>query len=122
MHKIENSWFSGEAFIPSYELEELLGTKMRALYQRSKGRDLFDLYFALKNTSLSIYKILECYKKYMEFSNERAATSREFIINMEDKMKDVDFIGDIKGLFRPDFRFNIDEAYKLVKQKLLERI
>jgi len=28
-------------------LEELLGTKLRALYQRRKGRDLFDLAVAL---------------------------------------------------------------------------
>ena len=31
------------AVIPTYELDELLATKLRALYQRRKGRDLFDL-------------------------------------------------------------------------------
>ncbi len=40
--KVENSWFSGECMLTGYELEELLGTKLRALYQRRKGRDLFD--------------------------------------------------------------------------------
>lgn len=43
-YKVENEWFSGECNLTGYELEELLGTKMRALYQRRKGRDLFDLY------------------------------------------------------------------------------
>ena len=43
-YKVENGWFSGECSLTGYELEELLGTKMRALYQRRKGRDLFDLY------------------------------------------------------------------------------
>ncbi|MEO8405194.1 MAG: nucleotidyl transferase AbiEii/AbiGii toxin family protein [Chitinophagaceae bacterium] len=44
--QVQNGWFSGGCNIPSYELEELLGTKLRALYQRSKSRDLFDLYWA----------------------------------------------------------------------------
>jgi len=34
--KVDNSWFSGETEINTYSLEELLGTKMRALYQRKK--------------------------------------------------------------------------------------
>ena len=38
-----NRWVSGSCNITTYKLEELLGTKMRALYQRKKGRDLFDL-------------------------------------------------------------------------------
>jgi len=33
--------------IVSYEINEMLGTKMRALFQRKKRRDLFDLYWAL---------------------------------------------------------------------------
>ena len=38
--KVENSWFTGEAELTTYHFEELLGTKLRALYQRKKGRDL----------------------------------------------------------------------------------
>ncbi len=45
---IQSRWFSGEAKILSYEFDELLGTKIRAFYQRDKGRDLFDLWFALQ--------------------------------------------------------------------------
>ncbi|HZH94439.1 MAG TPA: nucleotidyl transferase AbiEii/AbiGii toxin family protein [Flavisolibacter sp.] len=41
--KVESRWFTGEAGIPTYDIHELLGTKLRALYQRKKGRDLFDL-------------------------------------------------------------------------------
>ena len=41
--KVETSWWSGEADIPTFQPSELLATKLRALYQRSKGRDLFDL-------------------------------------------------------------------------------
>ena len=41
---MENSWFTGSAELTTYHFEELLGTKLRALYQRKKGRDLYDLY------------------------------------------------------------------------------
>lgn len=40
---MRSPWFHGEALLLTYCAEELLGTKMRALYQRKKGRDLFDL-------------------------------------------------------------------------------
>lgn len=45
--EVKSSWFTGSCNITTYRLEELLGTKLRALYQRRKGRDLYDLYNAL---------------------------------------------------------------------------
>jgi len=44
--KAQSMWFSGQAQVLTYELEEILGTKLRALYQRKKGRDLFDFSMA----------------------------------------------------------------------------
>jgi predicted nucleotidyltransferase component of viral defense system len=41
--RIENPWFSGGADIATFSREEMLATKLRALLQRDKGRDLFDL-------------------------------------------------------------------------------
>nr|WP_245529150.1 nucleotidyl transferase AbiEii/AbiGii toxin family protein [Aequorivita sublithincola] len=35
-------------------MNKLLGTKLRALYQRSKGRDLFDLYYSRQNMELDL--------------------------------------------------------------------
>ena len=46
---VRSRWFEGDCEIQSYALEELLGTKLRALYQRKQGRDLFDLATALEN-------------------------------------------------------------------------
>ena len=37
-HRVESRWFAGEAPILTYALDEMLGTKLRALYQRKKGR------------------------------------------------------------------------------------
>src|SRR5690606_12676680 len=47
-HTIETPWFTGSSMIKTYALEELMGTKLRALYQRKKGRDLFDFHAVLR--------------------------------------------------------------------------
>ncbi len=41
-----NPWCTAETQITTYEIDELLGTKLRALFQRRKGRDLFDLWLS----------------------------------------------------------------------------
>ncbi len=42
-HQVESPWWSGSAEVLTFEPTELIATKLRALYQRRKGRDLFDL-------------------------------------------------------------------------------
>src|SRR5450759_322287 len=119
---VENSWFSGSCNIISYELEELLGTKLRALYQRRKGRDLFDLYWAITNHNLDIEKIIHCYKEYMNFVVKQPPTSKMFLANMEGKIHDPEFTGDIYSLLRPGVKYENDIAYDLIKSNLLEKI
>lgn len=38
--EVASRWFAGRTDVPTFALDELLGTKLRALYQRKKGRDL----------------------------------------------------------------------------------
>ena len=47
-YEVENPWFSGGTEIPTFSREEMLATKLRALLQRNKGRDLFDLDHGLR--------------------------------------------------------------------------
>lgn len=63
--------------VTTYHLDELIGTKLRALYQRRKGRDLFDLYKALTTGNLHCDKVLECYHKYMEFVVDNPPSQRD---------------------------------------------
>ena len=53
--KMASDWFSGESDIITYTKEELLATKMRALYQRKKGRDLFDFWVARMQKSCQYF-------------------------------------------------------------------
>lgn len=119
---VSNKWYQGACKILTYQLDELVGTKLRALYQRRKGRDLFDLYKALTTKDLNIDNVLQCYKRYMGFVVEHIPTYKEFIINMADKMQDVEFLGDTQQLLRSDENFNPQEGYNLVQKLLIDRM
>ena len=108
---MENSWFTGEAKLTTYHFEELLGTKLRALYQRKKGRDLFDLYIALQSKDVDVDKILQSYRKYMEFVVDKVPSYKQFVNNMQEKMVDAEFINDTQSLLRPGITFNVSDAY-----------
>lgn len=121
--EVKSSWFDGGCNLTTYRLEELLGTKLRALYQRKKGRDLYDMFIALtQKPDLDIDALLHCYREYMTFSVEKPPTQREYILNMEAKMQDSEFLGDTTALLRPDVPYNPHTAYELVKTTLIERI
>ena len=120
--RVESGWFTGEAQLTTYHLEELAGTKLRALYQRKKGRDLFDLYLALSTRELDAEKILECYRKYIEFVAERAPSYKEFVQNMELKLQDEEFLDDVQPLLHPEVELDPLQAWPLVYERLVERM
>ena len=65
----DSLWAKGSCSITTYKLNELLGTKLRALYQRKKGRDLFDLAYALQNAEVNADEIIRCYRRYQAFAS-----------------------------------------------------
>lgn len=119
---VESSWFTGQAELTTYQFNELLGTKMRALYQRKKGRDLFDLYMGLTGGQYDADEIIQCYNRYMAFVVERPPTYKQFVNNMEMKMNDLEFLGDTIGLIRPEMAYDPLTAYQLVQESLIERL
>lgn len=120
--KVNNSWFSGERNITTYQIEELLGTKLRALYQGKKGRDLFDLYWAfIHHPNMNLQHLIHCYKEYMKFSVGIAPTQKVFINNMEEKINDKEFTDDIHVILRPGVEYDNEKAYEIVKRELLEK-
>jgi predicted nucleotidyltransferase component of viral defense system len=122
-YKVENSWFSGKCNLTGYELEELLGTKLRALYQRrSKGRDLFDLYWAMTHQNVDTEKIIRCYKTYMEYSVEKPPTQKQFLANMEEKIISKEFTDDIHLVLKEGVKYDDMVAWELVRRELVEKI
>lgn len=95
---------------------------MRALYQRKKGRDLFDLAYALQNAEVNPEEVVRCYKRYIGFVVETPPTNKQFVANMEEKMMDPDFIGDTEKLLRPGVSYDPYQAWELVKASLVDII
>ena len=120
--KVSNQWFSGSCKATTYYLEELLGTKMRALYQRRKGRDLFDLWKALSTQDLNTEDIIRCYREYISFVVDNPPTQKEYLLNMEQKIEDEEFLGDTEMLLRPDEKYNPSEAWDFVRSQLIEKL
>ena len=121
--QVESAWFGGKCDITTYKLEELLGTKLRALYQRRKGRDLFDLYKAISLIpDLNLDDIIKSYKKYMEFSGGQPPTQKQYLLNMEAKMKDDEFLGDTLALLRVGEKYDHYIAFEMVKNLIISKI
>lgn len=118
--EVKNEWFSGQAAITTYDPAELLGTKLRALYQRKKGRDLFDLYYADRQIKPDWEKIIHVYRAYMRSATGKLPTTKEFLRNLEVKETDADFLGDMEGLIRPDVEYNPQKAFAWIKERILE--
>jgi predicted nucleotidyltransferase component of viral defense system len=96
-----NPWFTGQAQVVTYEIEELLGTKLRALFQRKKGRDLFDMMTALESFSnLDVKKMIECFQRYLAHEGV-VITRAQFEANLAEKLEDPAFMNDSRPLMAP---------------------
>ena len=101
----------------------LLGTKLRALYQRSKGRDLFDLDYSHRNIDLNFEQIINCFKEYTSFATgKKPPSKKEFLLNIEEKENSAEFTGDMEALLRPEIKYNQNEAFDWLKADLIEKI
>jgi predicted nucleotidyltransferase component of viral defense system len=62
---VENPWFTGRSGVMSFDPEELFGTKLRALLQRRKGRDLFDFHVGFDQLALDATAVLAAFEHYV---------------------------------------------------------
>ena len=89
----------------TYTLSELLGTKLRALYQRKKGRDLFDLALGLDHRDADPGMLLTAFERYMDFG-ATPVTRAQIEENMADKMVDAAFLDDVSALLRTGLEYD----------------
>ena len=118
---ISNPWFSGKADIVTYNLPEILGTKLRALYQRKKGRDLFDLDFSLNHPEFDGDLLIEAFEAYMAFG-DTPATRAQFEANMAAKITDAPFLTDVPPLLRTGVVHVPKAAWSRVHRALVRRL
>ncbi|MBI2521843.1 MAG: nucleotidyl transferase AbiEii/AbiGii toxin family protein [Bdellovibrio sp.] len=119
----QSIWFQGKAEVSTYSVEELLGTKLRALYQRKKGRDLYDMAIALERfPTLDLAKIVQSMQQYLAHEKKRVSRA-QFEENLAGKMKDQTFLNDIAPLLRPDApSFDPVDAYQRILTTLIAQL
>lgn len=119
--KIDSEWINGSCEITTYELPELMATKLRALYQRRKGRDLFDLWYVFRENTALIDKVIDIFQKYCD--NDNLFLSQElFQKNLDLKKLNKDFQTDMNVLLSPAVNWNFDEAFDFVQNNIISKI
>jgi predicted nucleotidyltransferase component of viral defense system len=116
----KNIWFTGAAGISTYEVEEILGTKLRALYQRKKGRDLYDMITAVKHfKNLDPKQVVKCFRHYL--SHQKTTVTRaQFEINLAEKLMNKAFTQDIVPLLSASaLPFDAQAAAEILKTTFL---
>ena len=125
--EIVNPWFSGEAAIPTFSREEMLATKLRALLQRDKGRDLYDLAHALDVfEGLKVDRIVEMLGLYLGFSGQ-AISRAQAQERMFAKLANPRFLLDMRPLLPAAqveawTQESTEEAFRRVFADLVDRL
>ena len=118
---VRNPWFNGMAEVTTYELDELLGTKLRALYQRRKGRDLFDLWLCLDQGLTDPARVIECFIRYMAHE-KHSITRAEFEKNLHAKATDPAFLDDLPPLLAEGVHYDASAALRVIHEVFVQRL
>jgi predicted nucleotidyltransferase component of viral defense system len=118
---VQSRWFKGDCEITTYTLEELLATKLRALYQRRKGRDLFDLWLGITEGKADADKIIKIFKHYMNTEGQTVDSMR-YEKNLQEKMTHKGFLSDLNPLLPANAMYDVRKAYALIKNEIVDRI
>ncbi len=113
---VESEWFTGVGGVLTFAHPELFSTKIRALYQRRKGRDLFDLWLALTELGISGGEIVAAFLPYRPVGLTAALAES----NLRAKLEDAPFRSDLDALVTEwPVGYDIDSAADLVIAEVL---
>jgi predicted nucleotidyltransferase component of viral defense system len=124
---VANPWFSGKSAIPTFSREEMLATKLRALLQRDKGRDLFDLAHALPIfDGLDESRVVAYLARYLALQ-EQSLSRAQAQERMFAKLAKPRFLLDMRPLLPADQAEALDDdammaAFTAVFERLIERM
>lgn len=115
---VDSEWFASDANIVTYSLAELMATKLRALYQRRKGRDLFDMWLVLSRNLIDADEVIEIFEEYCKF-NDQIITRALFERSMFEKHQNTDFTSDMSALLTPEQHWDFNEAFDFVQKEVI---
>lgn len=123
LFRVSNPWFIGEATVPTFSRAEILATKLRALLQRNKGRDLFDLSHALDVfDDLDKNRIIECFCQYLQRA-QTPISRAEAEQRMFAKLNNPGFLTDLRPLLAAEQAARLtDDSVKEAFAKILSSL
>jgi predicted nucleotidyltransferase component of viral defense system len=116
-YEVNSQWFTGKTIITTLPLPVLLGSKLRALYQRKKGRDLFDLIVALDEGAVTAKEIVASFEEHLK-KDGREVSRAEFEENLTKKVESQLFISDLGPLLSAEDKFDMKEGYQRVMAEI----
>ena len=120
-YEMQSNWWSGNTKITTYDIDELIATKLRALYQRRKGRDLFDLWYVTKNDLINLDRVFDVLTKYSK-KYKSNFTRDEFLANLLLKREHQAFQSDMNALLPTGLKWDFDEAYQFVLEQIINKM
>ena len=113
----------------SYDIDEMLGTKMRALLQRDQGRDLFDLWWAWTVSAqgnalhqVDPNRVVAAFNDYMARENT-VVRGREYRGKLAKKLARKKFRSDTDGMLRAGLPpYDVAAAATVVREVFLSRL
>jgi predicted nucleotidyltransferase component of viral defense system len=116
--RVDSRWWVGTADVKTFRVEELVATKLRALYQRRKGRDLFDLWLALTELKVPPEAILAGFAPYRPdgYTKERA------IAGLTAHLAHPSFRADAELMAVASPNYDLDQACDLIRTALLNHL
>jgi predicted nucleotidyltransferase component of viral defense system len=118
-HIVRSEWYTGEADVNMFRNEEMAATKLRALFQRSKGRDLFDLWLLTAEIGVDADLVCQAFETY----RPEGYTAKKAIENLQAKLGNRLFQTDISAMAtRNVIGYNADDAATLIIEKYLSNL
>jgi Nucleotidyl transferase AbiEii toxin, Type IV TA system len=118
--EVDSGWYKAKTEIACFKPEELFRTKLRALLQRRKNRDLFDLNEGLKQLSMDPDKLISCFEHYLALEGKpisRAAAEERMLKKLGRSLTE-----GIAPLLPAGITFNEDDALVAFGKVLFELI
>jgi predicted nucleotidyltransferase component of viral defense system len=106
--------------VNSFDIHEMLGTKLRALFQRRRGRDLFDLYWAFSTAGGALLPehVIDAFQHYMTLEGSTVPRN-EFLVQLDIRLADRGFCSDMGPLLRNDLSYEPQAAGVHIRNNLL---
>lgn len=117
-YEVTSRFFTGKTTVRTYNLEELLATKLRALYQRKKGRDLFDLWYASQKQTVDLDRMYTLFLEYWDAMGAPRLVRAEVDASLADKHQRLVF-EDVLPLLAPGITYVPNEGYAWFRATVL---